>query len=127
MWLALYLVAGKQRSTKTKIQTLIFLTCVGIYNLIQIHFHNGDKTELLNLFRVFSLFLSGSDVLSHEKDSEGHPLLQLSPPTLYVRSFSQVSKLVHLADDKKLEEVRACLEGKHDDHRMRFASNLNPK
>ncbi|XP_067434300.1 outer dynein arm-docking complex subunit 2 [Thunnus thynnus] len=53
---------------------------------------------------------SDSDVYSHEKDSEGHPLLQLSPPAVCVRSFSQLSKLVHLASDKKLEEVRACLE-----------------
>uniref|UniRef100_A0A4W6G6V8 Outer dynein arm docking complex subunit 2 n=1 Tax=Lates calcarifer TaxID=8187 RepID=A0A4W6G6V8_LATCA len=55
-----------------------------------------------------------SYVQSHEKDSEGHPLLRLSPPTVYVRSFSQLSKLVHLADDKKLEEVRACLEENRD-------------
>uniref|UniRef100_A0A3P9D9C7 Outer dynein arm docking complex subunit 2 n=1 Tax=Maylandia zebra TaxID=106582 RepID=A0A3P9D9C7_9CICH len=61
--------------------------------------------------------ISDSDVQSHERDSEGHPLLQLSPPTVYVRSFSQLSKLLHLADDKKLVEVRACLEGK-------FESNL---
>ncbi|XP_068438498.1 outer dynein arm-docking complex subunit 2 isoform X2 [Clinocottus analis] len=54
--------------------------------------------------------ISDSDVQSHEKDSEGRPLLQLSAPTVYVRSFSQLSKLVHLADDKKLEEVQACLE-----------------
>uniref|UniRef100_A0A3P8PGT3 Armadillo repeat containing 4 n=1 Tax=Astatotilapia calliptera TaxID=8154 RepID=A0A3P8PGT3_ASTCA len=54
--------------------------------------------------------ISDSDVQSHERDSEGHPLLQLSPPTVYVRSFSQLSKLLHLADDKKLAEVRACLE-----------------
>ncbi|KAM7370158.1 hypothetical protein PAMP_011436 [Pampus punctatissimus] len=53
---------------------------------------------------------SNSDVQSHEKDGEGHPLLQLSPPTVYVRSFSQLARLVHLASDKKLEEVRACLE-----------------
>uniref|UniRef100_A0A3P8PGH3 Armadillo repeat containing 4 n=1 Tax=Astatotilapia calliptera TaxID=8154 RepID=A0A3P8PGH3_ASTCA len=64
--------------------------------------------------------ISDSDVQSHERDSEGHPLLQLSPPTVYVRSFSQLSKLLHLADDKKLAEVRACLEGK-------FESNLHPK
>uniref|UniRef100_A0A3Q4MRE0 Outer dynein arm docking complex subunit 2 n=1 Tax=Neolamprologus brichardi TaxID=32507 RepID=A0A3Q4MRE0_NEOBR len=64
--------------------------------------------------------ISDSDVQSHERDSEGHPLLQLSPPTVYVRSFSQLSKLLHLADDKKLVEVRACLEGK-------FESNLHPK
>ncbi|XP_041817870.1 outer dynein arm-docking complex subunit 2 [Chelmon rostratus] len=58
--------------------------------------------------------ISESVVQSHEKDSEGHPLLQLSPPNVYVRSFSQLSKLVHLADDKKLEEVRACLEENTD-------------
>ncbi|XP_031176133.1 armadillo repeat-containing protein 4 isoform X1 [Sander lucioperca] len=58
--------------------------------------------------------ISDSDVQSHEKDCEGHPLLQLSPPTVYVRSFSQLSKLVHLADDKKLEEVQACLEENRD-------------
>ncbi|XP_034718241.1 armadillo repeat-containing protein 4 isoform X2 [Etheostoma cragini] len=58
--------------------------------------------------------ISDSDVQSHEKDYEGHPLLQLSPPTVYVRSFSQLSKLVHLADDKKLEEIQACLEENKD-------------
>nr|XP_046227453.1 outer dynein arm-docking complex subunit 2 [Scatophagus argus]XP_046227454.1 outer dynein arm-docking complex subunit 2 [Scatophagus argus] len=58
--------------------------------------------------------ISDSDVQSHEKDSEGRPLLQLSSPTLYVRSFSQLSKLVRLADDKKLDEVRACLEENRD-------------
>uniref|UniRef100_A0A3Q3JJL6 Armadillo repeat containing 4 n=1 Tax=Monopterus albus TaxID=43700 RepID=A0A3Q3JJL6_MONAL len=54
------------------------------------------------------------DVQSQEKDSEGHSLLQLSPPTVCVRSFSQLCKLVHLAGDKKLEEVRACLEENRD-------------
>ncbi|XP_056290638.1 outer dynein arm-docking complex subunit 2 [Pseudoliparis swirei] len=58
--------------------------------------------------------ISDSDVQSHEKDSEGRPLLQLSPPTVYVRSFSQLSKLLHLSDDKKLEEVQACLEENRD-------------
>ncbi|XP_039983105.1 outer dynein arm-docking complex subunit 2 [Xiphias gladius] len=58
--------------------------------------------------------ISDLDVQSLEKDSEGHPLLQLSPPTVYVRSFCQLSKLVRLADDKKLEEVRACLEENRD-------------
>ncbi|XP_069007256.1 outer dynein arm-docking complex subunit 2 [Embiotoca jacksoni] len=53
--------------------------------------------------------ISDAAVESHEKDSEGHPLLQLSPPTVCVRSFSQLSKVVHLADDK-LQEVRACLQ-----------------
>ncbi|KAI4807030.1 hypothetical protein KUCAC02_017808 [Chaenocephalus aceratus] len=54
--------------------------------------------------------ISDSDVQSNERDSEGLPLLQLSPPTVSVRSFSQLSKLVHLAEDKKVEEVQACLE-----------------
>uniref|UniRef100_A0AAQ5YSG9 Armadillo repeat containing 4 n=1 Tax=Amphiprion ocellaris TaxID=80972 RepID=A0AAQ5YSG9_AMPOC len=58
--------------------------------------------------------ISDSAVQSHEKDSEGLPLLQFSPPAVYVRSFSQLSKLVHLADDKKLEEVRTCLEENRD-------------
>ncbi|XP_072234557.1 outer dynein arm-docking complex subunit 2 [Leuresthes tenuis] len=54
--------------------------------------------------------VSDSAVQSHEKDSEGQPLLQLSPPNVYVRSFGQLSKLLHLADEKKLGEVRTCLE-----------------
>ncbi|KAK1884999.1 Armadillo repeat-containing protein 4 [Dissostichus eleginoides] len=54
--------------------------------------------------------ISDSDVQSNERDSEGLPLLQLSPPTVSVRSFNQLSKLVHLAEDKKVEEVQACLE-----------------
>ncbi|KAF7658044.1 hypothetical protein LDENG_00018030 [Lucifuga dentata] len=53
--------------------------------------------------------ISGSAVQSREKDGEGRPLLQLSPPTIYVHSFSQLSKLVDLANDKKLMEVQACL------------------
>lgn len=56
--------------------------------------------------------LSDSGVQSHEKDAEGRPLLQLCPPTVNVRSFGQLCKLVHLAADKKLDELRACLEGK---------------
>uniref|UniRef100_A0A673C1M0 Armadillo repeat containing 4 n=1 Tax=Sphaeramia orbicularis TaxID=375764 RepID=A0A673C1M0_9TELE len=60
---------------------------------------------------VASDFKTDYDIrLSQEKDSEGHPLLLLSPPNVYVRSFSQLCKLVHLTNDKKLEEVRACLE-----------------
>nr|XP_019942803.1 PREDICTED: armadillo repeat-containing protein 4 isoform X1 [Paralichthys olivaceus]XP_019942804.1 PREDICTED: armadillo repeat-containing protein 4 isoform X1 [Paralichthys olivaceus] len=58
--------------------------------------------------------ISDFNVQSHEKDSEGQPLLQLSPPTVHVRNFSQLSKVVHLAADKKLEEVRTCLEENRD-------------
>uniref|UniRef100_A0A7N6BMD8 Armadillo repeat containing 4 n=1 Tax=Anabas testudineus TaxID=64144 RepID=A0A7N6BMD8_ANATE len=57
--------------------------------------------------------ISNLGVQSSEKDSKGHPLLLLSPPTVYVRSFSQLSKLVNLAD-KKLDEIRACLEENRD-------------
>uniref|UniRef100_A0A4W6G7U3 Outer dynein arm docking complex subunit 2 n=1 Tax=Lates calcarifer TaxID=8187 RepID=A0A4W6G7U3_LATCA len=62
---------------------------------------------------VASDFKTDYDI-SWGDENEGHPLLRLSPPTVYVRSFSQLSKLVHLADDKKLEEVRACLEENRD-------------
>ncbi|XP_047206435.1 outer dynein arm-docking complex subunit 2-like isoform X1 [Girardinichthys multiradiatus] len=68
---------------------------------------------------VASDFQAGYDirdsaVQSHEKDSEGQPLLQLSPPSVYVSSFSQLSKLLHLADDRKLQEVQTCLEENRD-------------
>lgn len=53
-----------------------------------------------------------SDVQSREKDGDGRPLLQLCPPAVSVRSFGQLSKLLQLAGDKKLGEVRACLHGK---------------
>ncbi|XP_056155767.1 outer dynein arm-docking complex subunit 2 isoform X2 [Lampris incognitus] len=58
--------------------------------------------------------ISGPTVQSEEKDSEEHPLLQLFPPTISVQSFSQLSKLVQLANDKRLKEVRACLEENRD-------------
>nr|XP_040023656.1 outer dynein arm-docking complex subunit 2 isoform X1 [Gasterosteus aculeatus aculeatus]XP_040023657.1 outer dynein arm-docking complex subunit 2 isoform X1 [Gasterosteus aculeatus aculeatus] len=58
--------------------------------------------------------ISDLDVQSPEKDNEGRPLLQLFPPTVCVRSFSQLSKLVKLADNKKMEEVQACLEENRD-------------
>ncbi|CAG5895551.1 unnamed protein product [Menidia menidia] len=58
--------------------------------------------------------ISNSVVKSYEKDSEGQPLLQLSLPNVYVRNFNQLSKLVHLADEKKLAEVKTCLEENRD-------------
>ncbi|XP_054621369.1 outer dynein arm-docking complex subunit 2 isoform X1 [Dunckerocampus dactyliophorus] len=51
-----------------------------------------------------------SDVESQEKDDEGCPLLRLSPPTVCVRNFSQLSKLACVANEKKLQEVQACVE-----------------
>lgn len=72
----------------------------------------------------FVLFSPRTIVQSHEKDNEGNPLLLLSPPIVYVRSFNQLYKLVNLADVKKLEEVRACSEGKHNNHKMTFELNF---
>uniref|UniRef100_A0A3Q2PWQ7 Outer dynein arm docking complex subunit 2 n=1 Tax=Fundulus heteroclitus TaxID=8078 RepID=A0A3Q2PWQ7_FUNHE len=69
--------------------------------LVASHFKKGYNTR-------------GSTVKSNEKDSEGNPLLQLSPPSLYVRNFSQLSKLLHVAKDRKLQEVQACLEENRD-------------
>ncbi|KAI4892456.1 hypothetical protein NFI96_000741 [Prochilodus magdalenae] len=54
--------------------------------------------------------LSGSSVHSQDTDEDGRPLLQLIPPDILVRSFSQLSKLIQLANKSKLQEVQACLE-----------------
>uniref|UniRef100_A0A4W5P7J7 Outer dynein arm docking complex subunit 2 n=1 Tax=Hucho hucho TaxID=62062 RepID=A0A4W5P7J7_9TELE len=58
--------------------------------------------------------ISGPTVKSHETDKDGHPMLQLTPPSISVHSFSQLSKIVQLATDKRLKEVRACLEANRD-------------
>ncbi|CAL8398468.1 unnamed protein product [Arctogadus glacialis] len=58
--------------------------------------------------------ISHADVRSQENDGKGHPLLRLSPPTVAVGSFSQLSKLVQLAGDRGLTEVAACLEANRD-------------
>ncbi|XP_008305957.1 armadillo repeat-containing protein 4 [Cynoglossus semilaevis] len=68
--------------------------------------------------------ISDSGVQSHEKDAEGRPLLQLCPPTVNVRSFGQLCKLVHLAADKKLDELRACLEENRDAMVQMFGNGL---
>uniref|UniRef100_A0AAY5F0T0 Armadillo repeat containing 4 n=1 Tax=Electrophorus electricus TaxID=8005 RepID=A0AAY5F0T0_ELEEL len=58
--------------------------------------------------------ISGSCVQSREADGDGHPLLQLTPPDVSVRSFSQLTRLLQLVPDRKLREVRACLEANRD-------------
>ncbi|XP_064188478.1 outer dynein arm-docking complex subunit 2 isoform X1 [Anguilla rostrata] len=58
--------------------------------------------------------ISGVTVKSQETGRDGQPLLQLSSSTISVSSFSQLSKIVHLAKNKKLKEVRACLEANRD-------------
>ncbi|KAM4718263.1 LOW QUALITY PROTEIN: outer dynein arm-docking complex subunit 2-like [Anableps anableps] len=81
--------------------------------------HVFEEPLQWNTTLVASDFKEGYDIRdsaveSLEKDSEGQPLLQLSPPSVSVRSFSQLSKLLDLADDKKLQEVQACLEENRD-------------
>lgn len=66
------------------------------------------------------LLCRGSDVQSHEKDSDGRPLLQLGPPVVSVRSFSHLFKLLQLAGDRKLDEVWACLKGQNIETRFVF-------
>ncbi|KAK1794213.1 hypothetical protein P4O66_011109, partial [Electrophorus voltai] len=58
--------------------------------------------------------ISGSCVQSREADGDGCPLLQLTPPDVSVRSFSQLTRLLQLVPDRKLREVRACLEANRD-------------
>ncbi|XP_058261595.1 outer dynein arm-docking complex subunit 2 isoform X1 [Hemibagrus wyckioides] len=58
--------------------------------------------------------ISDSSVESQEADSDGRPLLLMTPPDVSVRSFSQLSKLLLLADEQKLKEVQACLEANRD-------------
>ncbi|XP_036376548.1 armadillo repeat-containing protein 4 [Megalops cyprinoides] len=58
--------------------------------------------------------ISASAVKSLETDSDGHPLLQLSFPSISVLSFGQLSQVAQLAKDKALREVRACLEANRD-------------
>ncbi|XP_052468257.1 outer dynein arm-docking complex subunit 2-like [Carassius gibelio] len=48
--------------------------------------------------------------VSLECDDKGRPLLQLSPPDITVHSFYHLSNLLKLSKDKKMGEVRACLE-----------------
>ncbi|KAJ8278066.1 hypothetical protein GJAV_G00083450 [Gymnothorax javanicus] len=57
---------------------------------------------------------SGTVVKSLEAAGDGQPLLQLSSSTVSVSCFSQLSKLVQLAENRKLSEVRACLEANRD-------------
>ncbi|XP_061877729.1 outer dynein arm-docking complex subunit 2-like [Entelurus aequoreus] len=61
-------------------------------------------------------------VESREKDEEGRSLLLFSPPTVCVRNFRQLSKLLGLANEKKLLEVQACVE----DNRSPLVKILGP-
>ncbi|KAK6492254.1 armadillo repeat-containing protein 4-like [Huso huso] len=58
--------------------------------------------------------ISKSTVNSKEAAKDGQPLLNLSSHAIQVYSFSQLSNILQLAQDKKLKEVRACLEANRD-------------
>ncbi|XP_066573997.1 outer dynein arm-docking complex subunit 2 [Amia ocellicauda] len=58
--------------------------------------------------------ISGSTVKSRETGKDGNPLLHLSSSSIAVSSFNQLSKVIQMAQDKKLKEVRACLEANRD-------------
>ncbi|XP_025904589.1 armadillo repeat-containing protein 4 [Nothoprocta perdicaria] len=56
----------------------------------------------------------GTTVQSDAKSKDGQPLLLLTGSTIKVRSFDQLSYLLHIAMDKKLKEAQACLEANRD-------------
>ncbi|XP_020846175.1 outer dynein arm-docking complex subunit 2 [Phascolarctos cinereus] len=58
--------------------------------------------------------VSGTIVQSEENSKDGQPLLLLSGTDIKVSSFGQLSRLLHLARDKKLKEAQACLEANRD-------------
>ncbi|XP_051910951.1 outer dynein arm-docking complex subunit 2 isoform X1 [Hippocampus zosterae] len=50
------------------------------------------------------------EVESQEKDEKGCPTLTLSPPNISVRNFNQLSNLMNMENDKRQNEVQACIE-----------------
>ncbi|XP_038611411.1 armadillo repeat-containing protein 4 isoform X1 [Tachyglossus aculeatus] len=72
------------------------------------------QTNLDHSFFESGYDISGTSVRSEEIDKEGQPLLLLSPPTIKVGSFGQLSHLLQVAKGKKLKEAQACLEANRD-------------
>ncbi|KAL6059366.1 hypothetical protein STEG23_004857, partial [Scotinomys teguina] len=58
--------------------------------------------------------VSENTVKSEEVDTDGEPLLRLSVPHIKVRSFGQLSQLLSIAKDNKLQEAQACIEANRD-------------
>ena len=56
-------------------------------------------------------FCSATTAESEETGKDGQPLLFLSVPYIKVRSFGQLSQLLSIATDSKLQEAQACIEG----------------
>ncbi|XP_077592452.1 outer dynein arm-docking complex subunit 2 isoform X1 [Stigmatopora nigra] len=67
--------------------------------------------------------IKGSEVESNEKDENGKPTLVLSPPTISVCNFNQLSNIVNLENGKALQEVQACVE----ENRTPVAKILGPR
>ncbi|NXF91008.1 ARMC4 protein, partial [Eubucco bourcierii] len=58
--------------------------------------------------------INEATVQSKAKSKDGQPLLLLTASSLRVRSFDQLSRLLHTAMGKKLKEARSCLEANRD-------------
>uniref|UniRef100_A0A8C6S616 Armadillo repeat containing 4 n=1 Tax=Neogobius melanostomus TaxID=47308 RepID=A0A8C6S616_9GOBI len=63
--------------------------------------------------------VSESGVESEQQDGDGRALLLLSPPNVSVRTFSLLSELLYLSNDK-LAEVRAGLQGQDQRRRCLY-------
>ncbi|MBN3276427.1 ARMC4 protein, partial [Polyodon spathula] len=68
--------------------------------------------------------ISKSTVNSKETVKDGQPLLHLSSHTIQVYCFSQLSNILQLAQDKKMKEVRACLEEGEDTSMLRLLDKV---
>uniref|UniRef100_A0A452I1E3 Uncharacterized protein n=1 Tax=Gopherus agassizii TaxID=38772 RepID=A0A452I1E3_9SAUR len=72
------------------------------------------KTQLDYSIFELGYEISGTTVQSEERDKDGQPLLLLTASTIKVRSFGQLSRLLHVAMEKKLKEAQACLQANRD-------------
>ncbi|XP_074918361.1 outer dynein arm-docking complex subunit 2 isoform X2 [Chelonoidis abingdonii] len=72
------------------------------------------KTQLDYSIFELGYEISGTTVQSEERDKDGQPLLLLAASTIRVRSFGQLSRLLHVAMEKKLKEAQACLQANRD-------------
>ncbi|XP_069854306.1 outer dynein arm-docking complex subunit 2 isoform X1 [Dipodomys merriami] len=72
------------------------------------------KTKLQPSVFNTGYIVSETMVQSEEVDQHRQPLLELRVPQIKVRSFGQLSQLLLIAQDKQLEEARACIEANRD-------------
>uniref|UniRef100_A0A8C4YLM8 Outer dynein arm docking complex subunit 2 n=1 Tax=Gopherus evgoodei TaxID=1825980 RepID=A0A8C4YLM8_9SAUR len=73
-----------------------------------------QEAVFFSLYEVSFYSSSGTTVQSEERDKDGQPLLLLTASTIKVRSFGQLSRLLHVAMEKKLKEAQACLQANRD-------------